>query len=91
MWWLFGLASLGIVAASFAAPYLPTHDGPQHLYLAHIGKHYSERGSLYAEVYRPTKSMTALGFSLVYGPLLEVMSWRRALQTTLGCDCCCCR
>lgn len=84
MWWLFGLASLGIVAASFAAPYLPTHDGPQHLYLAHIGKHYSERGSLYAEVYRPTKSMTALGFSLVYGPLLEVMSWRRALQTTLS-------
>lgn len=84
MWGLLALASIGIVVAAFIAPYLPTHDGPQHLYLAHIGKHYSDPGSLYAEVYRPTRAMTALGFSLVYGPLLEVMSWRRALQTTLA-------
>lgn len=84
MWGLFVVASAGIVVAAFVAPYLPTHDGPQHLYLAHVGKHYSDPGSLYAEVYRPTSAMTALGFSLVYGPLLEVLSWRRALQTTLA-------
>ncbi len=84
VWALAALASVGVVIAAFAAPYLPTHDGPQHLYLAHVGKHYSNPGSLYAEVYRPTTALTALGFSLVYGPALEVLPWRRALQVTLA-------
>jgi len=84
VWFLTVAASIAVVGAVLVAPYLPSQDGPQHLYLAHLSIHYSDPGSIYAETYRPTQAVTAQGFNFLYSPLAELLPWRRALQVTLG-------
>lgn len=78
------VASLGLVCALAVVRYLPTHDGPQHVFLAHLENHYSDPGAIYSDYYKPTTALTSKGFSLVYGPLAELLPWRPALQITLG-------
>jgi hypothetical protein len=77
-------ASVGLLVALAAVRYLPTHDGPQHVFLAHLENHFSDPGATYSDFYEPTTALTSKGFSLVYGPLAELMPWRSALQITLG-------
>ena len=83
-WGLALAASAGLLAALGVVRYLPTHDGPQHLFLAHLENHFSDPGATYSDYYKPTTALTSKGFSLVYGPLAEMMPWRSALQVTLG-------
>lgn len=83
----FGLAlvlSLGLVCALAVVRYLPTHDGPQHIFLAHLESHFSDPGANYSDYYKPTTALTSKGFALLYGPLLDLLPWRPALQVTLG-------
>jgi hypothetical protein len=77
-------ASAGLLCALGVVRYLPTHDGPQHVFLAHLENHFSDPGATYSDFYKPTTALTSRGFSLVYGPLAELMPWRSALQITLG-------
>lgn len=77
-------ASLGLIAALSVVRYLPTHDGPQHVYLAHLDNHFSDQGAIYADYYTPTTALSSKGFALLYGPLAELFAWRSALQITLG-------
>jgi hypothetical protein len=77
-------ASLGLVCALGVVRYLPTHDGPQHVFLAHIESHFSDPGAPYADYYTPTTALTSKGFALVYGPLADLLPWRSALQLTLA-------
>jgi hypothetical protein len=77
-------ASLGLLCALGVVRYLPTHDGPQHIYLAHLENHFSDPGAPYADYYTPTTALTSKGFALVYGPLAELLPWRSALQVTLA-------
>lgn len=77
-------ASAGLLVALGVVRYLPTHDGPQHVFLAHLESHFSDPGATYSDFYQPTTALTSRGFSLVYGPLAELMPWRSALQVTLG-------
>ena len=44
--WLAGMlvASVGLVWCLWVVPYIPTHDGPQHILSAHIENHYSNPG-----------------------------------------------
>jgi hypothetical protein len=79
------VASAGLLVALGIVRYLPTHDGPQHVFLAHLENHFSDpRATYYSDYYKPTTALASKGFSLVYGPLAELMPWRSALQVTLG-------
>ena len=78
------LASLGLLRALTSVRYLPTHDGPQHVYLAHLENHFSDPGATYSNYYLPTTALGAKGFSLLHAPLAELLPWRTALQVTLA-------
>ena len=78
------LGSLGLVGALGVVRYLPTHDGPQHIYLANLDNHFSDPGATYSDYYLPTTALASKGFAMVFGPLAELLPWRSALQVTLG-------
>lgn len=77
-------ASVGLLGALTVVRYLPTHDGPQHVYLAHLENHFSDPEAPYGNFYIPTTAFGAKGFSLLYAPLAEMLPWRSALQVTLA-------
>ena len=83
-WALAALASAALLAALGVVRYLPTHDGPQHIFLAHLENHFSDPGATYSDYYKPTTALTSRGFALVYGPLAELLPWRSAVQVTLA-------
>jgi hypothetical protein len=78
------VASVALLCALGIVRYLPTHDGPQHVFLAHLENHFSDPGATYSDYYKPTTALASKGFSLVYGPLAELLPWRTALQVTLA-------
>jgi len=78
------VGSIGLICAIGIVRYLPTHDGPQHLFLANLENHFSDAGATYSDYYLPTTALASKGFSFVYGPLAELLPWRSALQVTLG-------
>ena len=77
-------ASVGLLGALTVVRYLPTHDGPQHVYLAHLENHFSDPDATYSSYYIPTTALGAKGFSLLQSPLAELLPWRSALQVTLA-------
>jgi hypothetical protein len=77
-------ATVGLVTAINVVDYLPTHDGPQHVLMAHIDNHYSDPGSVYPDYYYPSQALVARGFSLVFSPLENAFGWRLAHQITLS-------
>ena len=78
------LASVGLLRALTVVRYLPTHDGPQHVYLAHLENHFSDPEATYSNYYLPTTALGAKGFSMLHAPLAELLPWRTALQVTLA-------
>lgn len=79
------VASVGLVACLWVVPYIPTADGPQHVFSAHIESHFSDAGSLYPDYYRVLPQFAGKGFALVFGPLENVLPWRLALRVALSC------
>jgi len=80
---LAALATLGVIAAMNVVSYLPTHDGPQHVYQVHVENHFGDPGAPYSDFYAPAPGLAARGFSFVYGPLEAVLPWRPALRIAL--------
>ena len=78
------IASLGLLATIWAVDYIPTHDGPQHIYLAHVSNHFADAGAPYRSFYEPGRPLTALGFQLLYAPLESFLPWRVALRIVLS-------
>ena len=78
------LASIGLVYCLWVVPYIPTHDGPQHIFSAHVENHYSEPGSRYPDFYQVLPQFAAKGFAIVYGPLENALPWRVALRVTFS-------
>ncbi len=78
------VASIGLVYAIWAVPYIPTTDGPQHVLSSHIENHFSDPGSLYPEFYRILPQFAGKGFALIFGPLEALMPWRTALRVALS-------
>ncbi len=78
------VASIGLVACVWVVPYIPTADGPQHVFSAHVENHYSDPGSLYPDYYRMLPQFGGKGFALVFGPLESVLPWRLALRAALS-------
>lgn len=78
------LASCLLVATVWAVDYLPTHDGPHHIYLAYVGNHFGHASTPYPSFYEPGRPLTALGFDLLFGPIESLLPWRDALRVTLS-------
>lgn len=77
-------ALVGIaVGAIHRVDYLPTHDGPQHIYTVHAKQHLGDVTNGYARYLEAGRPLTAQGFASVFGPLDRVMPWRSAYATTL--------
>lgn len=73
---LFVVASVPLLAALWWAPVLPTHDGPKHLYASHVRFHIADPA--FASWFEPAYPPTSIGFTLLYGVLEWVFSWRVA-------------
>jgi hypothetical protein len=80
-WWaaLVG-ASLLVVWSQRAVPYLPTHDGPEHIVSGTIENRFHEPNTIYAKVLEPASQWAARGFALLFRPLERWLGWREATQ-----------
>ena len=79
-----GLLSVMMLAAIWCVAYVPTNDGPQHLFLAHVHAHYDDPGTIYAQLFESHGQLGGAGFSAIYVPLESVFSWQTAFRLTLS-------
>lgn len=84
--WLAALAvaSCGVVWAVTEVPYLPTHDGPEHILSGYIENHYNDPGAVYARHLAPAPQYAARGFALLFRPLEGLLGWRSATQVVIA-------
>lgn len=78
------LASLAIVGALAHVSYLPTHDGPQHLFLGYLENHISNPDRGWANVYEQSPQLTSMGFTVLFSTLEGWLPWRSALTASLA-------
>jgi hypothetical protein len=78
------LLALGLLAALWCVDYLPTHDGPQHVFAAHAAQHLDDPGPGYGRFLERGAPVTNLGFSTLFGALERRLPWRPALALALG-------
>lgn len=78
------LLALGLLAALWCVDYLPTQDGPQHVFAVHAAQHLDDPGAGYGRFLERGTPVTNLGFSTLFGALERVLPWRRALALALG-------
>jgi hypothetical protein len=78
------VATIGLVGCLWVVPYIPTPDGPQHVFSAHVENHFADAGSAYPDYYRIEPQFGAKGFALVFGPLESMLPWRVALRVALS-------
>jgi len=72
------------LAALLSVDYLPTNDGPRHIFAIHAANHLDEPGTGYGLFFEPSYPVTSLGFQTIFGPLERWLPWRTALQLALG-------
>ena len=74
-----------LVATVWSISYLPTNDGPEGVFAAHVLNHYDDPASavLRAQLV-PTWQFAARGFTLVFGPLERLLGWHDALQVSVA-------
>jgi len=82
------LALVAVLAALAAAVagvgYLPTHDGPQHVFTVHAAQHVDAPGTGWDHWLAPNVPITNHGFASVFGPLDSWLPWRAALRAALA-------
>ena len=78
------LVLAALLAALWCVDYLPTQDGPQHLFSVHAAHRLDDPEQGYGLWLEPGTPVTNLGFAWVYGGLERLLPWRRALALALG-------
>ncbi len=73
-----------VVGAIWCVDYIPTNDGPQHLFLAYASQHLGDADKGYGRYLEPGAPLTSLGFHTLYGAALRLWEWRPALRVTLS-------
>lgn len=63
--------------------YLPTNDGPQHVFAMHASRHLDDASNGYARFLVIGTTFSQLGFDVVYGFWDGFLSWRPALRASL--------
>jgi hypothetical protein len=80
---LFASFALG-VATLWSVDYLPTNDGPQHIFVGHAENHYGDASSIYERQFVPQLQFAARGFNLWWNPLEPVLGFRDATRVVLS-------
>lgn len=89
-WWrvawpiTLAVCSIAVVVPAFATPFLPTHDGPQHLLHAWMLNHLGDAAAGYETFYERAQPITCHGFNWLQAPLERWFGWQRAQQLTLA-------
>ena len=77
-------ASVALVVALCWVRYLPTQDGPQHVFLGRLENHFADPDQHYADYMQQGHPVTSLGFAIVFSALDRLMPWHIALRATLS-------
>lgn len=65
------------------AAYLPTQDGPQHIFTIHAANHLDAPGTGWSDWFEPNTALSSYGFALVFGPLDLWLPWEQAARLAL--------
>src|SRR2546422_4898858 len=61
---------LTAIALAAAGPaYIPTHDGPQHVYALHVANHLADPARGWGNWFEIARPVTSLGFAALFAPL----------------------
>lgn len=83
--WLAQAALLiGLVLSVVGVPYLPTNDGPQHIFTLHATNHLDQPGTGWSEWLVPHQPLSSRGFATVFSPLDLLLPWRTAVRLALA-------
>jgi hypothetical protein len=80
-----GLVALLALAAVWGVDYLPTHDGPQHIFGVHASQRLGDPEVGYGRFLEPNLPITSHGFALVFAPFDRWLPWRTATRLALSC------
>jgi hypothetical protein len=72
------------MATLWCVDYLPTNDGPQHIFLGHVENHYSDPTTIYGRQLEPQPQLTSRGFALWWTPLEPLLGFRDATRVVLS-------
>lgn len=76
---------LGAVAYAVASvEYLPTHDGPQHIFTLHVANHLDAAGTGWQRWFEPNMRLSSYGFGVVFSPLDLWLPWMAAARVSLA-------
>jgi hypothetical protein len=80
---LAALLAISILAVA-GVEYLPTNDGPRHVFAVHAAHHLDAPGRGWSTYFDSVTPLTSLGFGALFGPLDHWLTWRSALRLTLA-------
>ncbi len=75
--------SVLLVGAVWCVDYLPTNDGPQHVFLGYASRHIDDIDKGYGRYLEPNPALTGVGFDALYGVFLIFLPWRPAVSLVL--------
>jgi len=79
-----GVLLVAIALAAAAPAYIPTHDGPQHVYAVHVANHLGDVARGWSGWFEIARPVTSLGFAALFGPLDLWLPWPTALRGALA-------
>jgi len=71
------------MAAVWCVDYLPTHDGPQHIFGIHAANRLQDEQTGYGAFLEAALPVTSHGFALVYMPFDFFLPWKTALKIAM--------
>jgi hypothetical protein len=81
--WGEALLLLALAVSVASVPYLPTHDGPQHIFSIHAANHLDEPGTGWGDWFAPNWPVSNQGFTAVFAPLDLLLPWEAAARVAL--------
>ena len=72
------------LATLWSVDYLPTSDGPQHIFIGHAENLYSDPGTIYGKQFVPQLQFAGRGFALWWTPLEPLLGFRDATRVVLS-------
>jgi hypothetical protein len=70
--------------AGVGVSYLPTNDGPRHLFAIHASQHLLDADTGWGRYFDAVTPTTSQGFGLLFGTLDRWLPWQMALRVSLG-------
>lgn len=78
------LVVLGLVGSLWTVGYLPTHDGPHHIYSGFLENHLDRMPEPFRDLWHRNPQLTSHGFRLLFVPFERVLGWKDATRLTLS-------